>query len=261
MTQLSQRPAVAEDPFALDGKAIVVTGASSGIGAATAELLVRQGARVLAVGRDQDRLKASVDRVSSDGGECHSLALDVTEADAAERIVAAAMDRLGSLDSIVNNAGIFTVGSLDETGPDVLDEQYRVNVLAPYALTRAAAGQLGEGASIVFIGSNLVHRGLAGMVAYSASKGAIHAIAQTLAVELAPRGIRVNTVSPGVTETPMTEPLTSDPEAVEAVTASTPAGRLGSPYDVACAVSYLCSDASAYLVGATIVVDGGVTAS
>lgn len=247
--------------WGLAQKVGIVTGASSGIGAGIAATLASSGARVVTVGRNVERLAARAHDIRASGGECLELAVDVRETGAPERILTATLDRFGSIDFLVNNAGIFTSAMLADTTPEEFDGQYDTNVRAPFMLTRAVAPAMRRGGAIVFVGSNLVHRGLAGMVAYSASKGAVEAMAKTLAVEFAPAGIRVNTVSPGVTRTPMTDGFTSDADVEAAVESATPLGRLGVVPDIADAVAYLCSDAAAYLVGATLIVDGGVTAS
>ncbi|GGO94746.1 SDR family NAD(P)-dependent oxidoreductase [Wenjunlia tyrosinilytica] len=243
----------------LKDKAIVVTGASSGIGAQIAKTMAAAGARVLLVARDAGRLAACAEDITAAGGECEVCQADVTAPDAAEHVVAAALRVFGRIDCLVNNAGVFTMKPFTETGTDELDAQYATNVRAPYALTRAAVPHMGRGSTVVFVGSNLAQLGLAGTAAYSASKGAVESMARALAVELSERGIRVNTVAPGIIRTPMTSYL-DDPSALAAETRRTPAGRVGAPQDVAAAVLYLSSQASGFMVGSVLTVDGGISA-
>lgn len=244
-------------PWRLDGKVSIVTGASSGMGVGIAHYLALAGARVVLVGRDRERLAATTKALRTGGAECIELKADITADGAAEKVVEAAVKAFGRIDSLVHNAGVLLLNSLDEASTEELDIQYRIHLRAPFELTRAALPHLGKGSSIVFIGSNLVHHGLPGSATYSASKGGVEALARTLAIELAPRGIRVNVLSPGVTRTPMTVRITEHPEVLKAVLAVTPIGRLGEVEDVAAAVAFLTSDAAGFVVGATLLIDGG----
>ncbi|GAB2554287.1 SDR family NAD(P)-dependent oxidoreductase [Kribbella endophytica] len=244
-------------PSDLAGKVVVVTGASAGIGRAIAETFGACGADVVLVGRDLDRLTQAADQVNAAGGTAHPAVLDLATEDAAEDLIAASLARYGRIDVIVHNAGIFDFQPFDQTPAASLDRQWATNLRTPYKLTQAALPHLGKGSAIVFVGSNAAQIGIPNTAAYSATKGAVEAMARALAVELAPRGIRVNTVSPGMTRTQMTSRLDTDPELNRAAVAATPAGFIGDPQDVANAVVYLASDASRYSVGATLLVDGG----
>lgn len=244
-------------PWRLDGKVSIVTGASSGMGVAITHYLGLAGARVVLVGRDRQRLAATTRGVREAGTECIELTADITADGAGEKVVEAAVKAFGRIDSIVHNAGVLLLNSLEEATTEELDIQYRIHLRAPFELTKAALPHLGRGSSVVFIGSNLVHHGLPGTSTYSASKGGVEALARTLAIELAPRGIRVNVLSPGVTRTPMTVRITEHPEVLKAVLAVTPIGRLGEVEDIAAAVTFLTSDAAGFIVGATLLIDGG----
>lgn len=244
-------------PWRFDGKVSIVTGASSGMGIAIAHYLGLAGARVVLVGRDRERLAATTKGVRESGAECIELAADITADGSAERVVEAAVKTFGRVDSLVHNAGVLLLNSLEEATTEELDIQYRIHLRAPFELTKAALPHLGKGSSIVFIGSNLVHHGLPGSSTYSASKGGVEALARTFAIELAPRGIRVNVLSPGVTRTPMTVRITDHPEVLKAVLEVTPIGRLGEVEDIAAAVAFLISDAAGFIVGATLLIDGG----
>ena len=244
----------------LDGKKAIVTGASSGMGVAIAKSLAAAGASVAVVGRDAVRLASTAEQIRAAGGTALEIIADVVDDAAPGRIVAETVAELGGIDLLVHNAGVFLMSGVDETDLDAFDAQFATHVRAPFALTQAALPHLGEGSSIVFVGSNLAHHGLAGTAAYSASKAAVEALSRTLAVELGPRGIRVNAVSPGVTRTPMTAQLTDDPGATAGVISVTPIGRLGEVEDIAAAVTYLSSDAAGFVVGTSLLVDGGQNA-
>lgn len=255
MTSLSGGPALR-----LEHKAAIVTGASSGIGAAIAHAFALAGARVVAVGRDRDRLATTAETVRAAGAECREIVVDVTEDVAADRIVEGSLDAFGAIDCVVPNAGIFRGGHLLETTLEELDLQYATHIRAAFALTKAAVPHMLPGSSIVFIGSNLAHHGHPGTSAYSAVKGAVEVMARTLAVELGPKGIRVNAVSPGLVRTPMTVDVTQDASIEAAIVEATPIRRVGEVEDVAAAVTYLSSDLAGYVAGATLVIDGGSSA-
>jgi NAD(P)-dependent dehydrogenase (short-subunit alcohol dehydrogenase family) len=237
-------------------KVAIVTGAASGIGRGVAQRLAADGLAVLATDRDAAGLDAVAAEVRAAGGRCETALAELTADDGPATIVAAALSQLGRIDVIVHVAGILRLAPFAEAGPEVLDAQYAVNVRAPYALTHAALPHLQSGASVVFISSNLAQVGFAGLAAYCGTKGAVDAMARAIALELAPAGIRVNTVAPGIVRTPLTHRY-EDPNAAAEALRETPVGRLGTPEDIAAAVAYVSSDAAGYMVGSTVVVDGG----
>ena len=243
----------------LRGRTALITGASSGIGVATARALAEAGADVMLVGRSGERLAKAVEAARTTGRRCESVRLDLTDEEAPERIVTETVQRFGSLDCLVHNAGIFCFRPFLETPVEILDEQYRTNVRAPYALTQAAVPHMPPGSTIVFVTSNATHGHFEDMAAYAASKGGEESLSRALALELAPRKIRVNAVAPGITRTPMTSRIDGDPELEAALVKLTPLGRLGQPEDIAAAVVFLSSAVSAYILGAVVTVDGGWT--
>jgi NAD(P)-dependent dehydrogenase (short-subunit alcohol dehydrogenase family) len=237
----------------LDGKVVVVTGASSGIGAATVGAVGAAGGKVVLVGRDEGRLAAAAAGVP----EHLVLQLDIAGDEAPPAIVVRTLDAFGRIDVLVHSAGLFEPIPLEEMPAESLDRQWRTNVRAPLLLTRAALPHLGAGSSVVFVSSIAGHVGFPSSVAYCATKGAIELATRALAIELSPRGIRVNVVAPGNIKTPMNEELrtTTDYEAV--CNAQTPAGRFGEPEEIAAAIVFLASDAASYMHGASLLVDGG----
>lgn len=245
--------------FRLDGKVVVVTGASSGIGAGAAVAVAEAGGTVVLVGRSPDRLASTAEAVGAAGGRSTSVAVDLRDDDAPAVVVAAALDAFGRIDVLVNAAGIYRMASIEDTTDAILDEHWHANVRAPYRLTREVVPHLGSGSSIVFISSMSGHVGSPNDSAYCASKGAIELIVKALATELAPRGIRVNAIAPGNVHTPINAELIT-PELEAEIRATTPAGRIGEVDDIAPAVVYLASDASRYVVGASLAIDGGFVA-
>jgi len=237
----------------LEGRVALVTGASSGIGAACAAELAARGARVLLTGRDEQRLER---HAAADGRE--AFAIDLTEDDAPEAVVTRCLERFGGIDVLVHSAGIYENEPVEQSTMASFDRLFAINVRAVYALTLAALPHLREGASIVFISSVFGQIGLSGAAAYCASKGAIDQLTRTLALDLAPRGIRVNGVAPGFILTALNEANFGGPtEARRAVEADTPAGRIGSVDEIAPAVAYLASGAASFVQGSTLVIDGG----
>jgi NAD(P)-dependent dehydrogenase (short-subunit alcohol dehydrogenase family) len=241
--------------FRLDGKAAVVTGASSGIGLAIAVAMADAGARLVLCGRDEERLAGCAERV----GEHRVVAVDVTSEGAADAIVRTALDAFGGIDVLVHSAGIFEPMPFTETTAESFDRQWNVNVRAPFLLTQRAAPHLRDGGSVVFISSIAGHVAFPNSAAYCASKGAVELMAKALATELSPR-VRVNVIAPGNIRTPMNEGLRSQPGYEEATGELTPAGRHGEPEEIAAAVVFVASDAASFVHGASFLVDGGWTA-
>ena len=246
----------------LDGRVALVTGASSGIGAALATAMAASGAEVVLVGRNANRLSAVVDSIRGRAGVAHAIVCDLDGEGAGATIADQAVGAAGTVDILVHVAGRFETGAIDDGGVESLDRQYATNVRAPYALTLALLPQLRGGGVVLFISSIAAHVGFAGAAAYCASKGAIAALVPALAGELGPQGVRVNAIAPGEIDTPMTSPYYKEcPRYLPTVIAMTPAGRVGSPRDVAGAAVFLASDAASFIHGATLVVDGGLTAT
>ena len=244
--------------WGLADKTVVVTGASSGIGAATARALGHVGANVVLVGRDRDRLAEQANAVESAGGRSHTLPADIEDPDAAASVVEQAAESCGPLHGIVHTASLFDPRPLADTTVESAERQWRTNVLAPLVMTRAAVDHLGPGASVVMIGSTTGSVGFPGCTAYTATKGAVEALTRALAVELAPKGIRVNIVVPGYVRTPMLEPHLDANEGYEDwIVDRTPQARIGEAEELAPTIVYLLSPLSTYVDGATLVADGG----
>ncbi len=246
----------------LAGKSVIVTGATSGIGHTIAERLHAEGANVLITGRNKQRGKALADSL---GERSAFHPADITDPDAADGVVSAAVAAFGALDVLVNNAALDHTGDLVTTPMTEIRDTFEVNTFAAIRMLQAAAqAMLGRGGSIVNVTSRLATIGVPTMGIYSASKGAIRALTHAAAVELAPHDIRVNDVAPGMTKTPLYDAWLarqSDPaQTAYDVVSQIPLGRLATPEDVALAVLYLASDDSRYVTGTTIPVDGGYTA-
>ncbi|MGO4546400.1 SDR family NAD(P)-dependent oxidoreductase [Paenibacillus sp. 2TAB23] len=244
----------------LDGKVALITGGNSGIGLASAKLFIAEGAKVVITGRDQNTLSS----VAQDIGP-NILAIQADAADQAsmENVVSRAVAAFSRLDIVFANAGIAAPTPLGKTELSVFAEVLKVNVTGVFFTIQAALPHLKEGASIILTGSTRATDGAPERAAYAASKGAISSMARVLVSELSPRGIRVNTLVPGATRTPIWK--RSTPEEItklEAVHARTiPLNRMGIPEEVAQAALFLASDDSSYVQGAEIAVDGGASAA
>jgi NAD(P)-dependent dehydrogenase (short-subunit alcohol dehydrogenase family) len=247
----------------LDGKTAIVTGGTAGIGLAISRRLREEGARLVFVSRD--RTTAS-DALAELPGAVH-VSGSVADPDTAERAVAAASE-LGGVDVLVNNAGIDLVAKLTETTAAQAREVFETNTFGSLWMLQAVAADLagaGRGGSIVNVSSRLASIGVPEMTVYGASKGALLSLTKGAAVELAPLGIRVNAVAPGMTATPMFEEyLRNHPRGSaqrDEVEAAIPQGRLATPEDIAAAVAFLAAEESAHITGVSIPIDGGYTAA
>jgi NAD(P)-dependent dehydrogenase (short-subunit alcohol dehydrogenase family) len=244
----------------LQEKAAVVTGASSGIGAAIATALAQAGANVAAVGRNRDRLAATIDAIQAAGVDARAIEADLTAPDAPEQIVSQVVHAYGRLDILVNAAGVFELAPFEDSLAG-LDRQWQTNVRAPFALTQAAIPHLRRACGAVLFISSIAGRiGFATASGYCAAKGAIESLVRVLAVEEAPNGVRINAVAPGNVETAMNGHLLADSDYEAAMLAMTPAGRIGVVQDIAPAAVFLVSDAASYVTGDSLVIDGGWTA-
>jgi NAD(P)-dependent dehydrogenase (short-subunit alcohol dehydrogenase family) len=247
------------------GKAAIVTGGSSGIGAETCRRLVAEGAAVLLTGRSQERGEQLVEEL---GAAARFFAVDQTEPDSGARIVRRAIAVCGRVDVLVNCAALDHTGDLLDTPLQEVRELFEVNVFAALTALQAAGRAMravGGGGAIVNVTSRLASIGVPTMALYSASKGALLALTRAAAVELAPHRIRVNAVAPGMTRTPLIAAWIAaqeDPAATERdATAAIPQGRFATPAEVAAAIAYLASDEAAHVTGASLAVDGGYTAT
>ncbi|MEU9101937.1 SDR family oxidoreductase [Streptomyces sp. NPDC048361] len=237
----------------------VVTGGSRGIGRAIVERLCRDGADVVFNYATSEEAAADVVRaVQTDGGKVRALCLDLKEADAPERLMEAAEEHLGGLDILVNNAAMaFSPAPLAQTEVEVFDSVMAVNTRSVFLTMRYAARRMRDGGRIVNISTMNTVRPVPGIGPYAASKGAIEQLTAVVARELGPRGITVNTVSPGATDTEMLRGA-NPPEALQAVARMTPLGRLGEASDVAAVVAFLTSPEGAWITGQNLRATGGL---
>jgi len=239
--------------FSLEGKVAVVTGASSGIGTAIAHAYSQAGARVVLVGRDEERLRLC----GEDCGESRLVVVDLADDDAPQRIVSETIGSFGRLNVLVHSAGIFWPKPFAEAPLEEFDMQFRVNVRAPFALTQAALPHLQPEGVVIFVSSIAGHVGFPSSTAYCGTKGAIELMTKSLAMELAPLGVRVNAVAPGNVHTPMNAAFFESAEYERTMIERTPYGRVGLVEDIAPVAVFLASDAARYIHGESILVDGG----
>ena len=237
----------------LQGKVAIVTGSSSGIGLATVKAFLREGALVLGV----DRSAPHADLAAVAG--FRALEFDLTESGAGDRVVAAAIKAHGTLDILVNNAGIGDARPILETSDEDLARYLAINVTAPFALSRAAIRVMqGKGGSIVNIASIYSILGASRASAYTVTKAGIAGMTRQLAAEYGRDGIRVNSISPGLIETPLvTERLGGNAWFRRSMIDDCPLGRPGQPEEIAEACAFLASDAASFVTGINMPVDGG----
>lgn len=234
----------------LDGRVAVITGAGGGLGSACADTLARAGARLVLLGRTPASLRAVAERTGGEVQRC-----DVTDS-ARLRSLLAAQPRL---DVLVVCAGGNRPEPFLRVDESALEWSWALNVRAAFVAAQAAAQRMvGRGGAIVFVTSQMGHVGAPGRTVYCMAKHALEGLTKALAVELAPHGIRVNSVAPTFVETPMTAPMLADESAREAILARIPLGRLGTPSEVADAVLFAAT--SPLMTGASVVIDGGWTA-
>jgi 3-oxoacyl-[acyl-carrier protein] reductase len=245
----------------LQGKVALVTGASKGIGAAIARELAARGASVAV---NYSGSKAGADKVVAEikaaGGNAIAVQANLADPDSIGPLVATVARELGSIDVLVNNAGIYEFGPLELISPEHFHKQFNINVLGLLLVTQAAVAQFNPaGGSIINIGS-VVASGFANAAVYSATKGAVNTITGALAKELGPKKIRVNALNPGLIETEGTQGagfIGSDMQ--KHTEAATPLGRIGQPADIATAAAFLASEDSGWLSGQTVYASGGYT--
>jgi NAD(P)-dependent dehydrogenase (short-subunit alcohol dehydrogenase family) len=244
----------------LEGAVALITGATSGIGRATALSLAGRGANVLAVGRDASRGEAIVAVIRDSGGSAEFLAADLRTAQSARALAAQAVEvGQGHVDILVNNLGIAPGGPTAGITEAEIDLALSINVKVPFVLVAELApamAERGKGA-IVNVGTMVAEIGLAGASLYGASKAALNQLTRAWAAEFGPHGVRVNSVNPGPTHTQGTAAITA---MQDELAARSPAGRAASPEEIAAAITFLVSDDASYVNGAILPVDGGRTA-
>ena len=243
----------------LEGKTALITGASRGIGRASALQFARQGARVLAhFGSSQADAEALAEEIRAAGGEVELLQADLSDAEGVSRLVAATIGALGDerLDILFNNAGVAEFVGFAETDAAAIDRQYAVNVRAPFLLTQGLAERLADGGSVLFTSSIVAGTYFDGIPAYSITKGAVDTLVLHLAALFGPRGIRVNAVAPGAIDTDMSAWLRSDEGAANARSIQA-LQRVGRPEDIAGVAAFLASDAAGWVTGQVLDTSGG----
>ncbi|MEH2066954.1 MAG: SDR family oxidoreductase [Nostoc sp.] len=244
---------------ALEGKVAVITGGNSGIGLATAKRFVKEGAYVFITGRRQAELDKATALIAKN---VTAIQGDVTNLDDLDRMAAAIRAQKGIVDIIVSNAGLTEQALIDSLTPDHFDKTFNLNAKAPVFLVQKLLPLMIGGGSIVLVGSAMHVMGIPGHTAYAATKAALRSYARTWAAEFKGRGIRVNTLSPGVTDTPILDSQSSTPEERESLVNMylnmIPLGRLARAEELASAAVFLASDQSSYMTGADLMDDGGI---
>ncbi|MEV0683619.1 glucose 1-dehydrogenase [Nocardia sp. NPDC050378] len=242
--------------FRFDGKIALVTGGSSGMGSAAARRLIEEGGRVVVTGRDKGRLDAAVEEL---GDRAVGIAGDMADLDDLDAVMGTISERFGRLDVVFANAGIGSFQSIEQVGDQLFGQVIDSNFKGAFFTIQKALPVLVDHGAIVINASFGLHRGVPGAALYSASKAAVHNLTRTLAAELAPRRIRVNSVSPGYIDTPAFRAELSE-SAQAGVAALSPAGRVGTVDDIAAAVAFLASAEASYINGHDLRIDGGLTA-
>lgn len=252
----------------LDGKVALITGAGSGMGRATARLFATEGARVMVADIDGANAEETVRRIAQASGAERAAAVvgDVSQRADAKRYVDETVERFGRLDVLVNCAGLEGFNTWLNTSDGDWERMFAVNARGPYLLVQAAVPRVAEagGGAIVNIASAAALRGNVGLAAYSAAKAALISLTRNLAIEVAPLGIRVNAIAPGLIDTRMArvwiDRIGGMDAVMERIGHNMPIHRAGRPEEIASAVAFLASSASSYITGVVLPVDGGMNA-
>jgi len=240
----------------LTEKVAIVTGASDGIGRAIAERLAQDGATVVVnYGKSADKAKQVVVGIKAKGGKAVAIQADMSKVGDASRLVKDTVKKFGRLDILVNNAGMFMFKPLVDMSEEEFDRMFALNTKGPYFALQEAAKVIQDGGRIVNISTDGTHIGFGGATAYLGSKGALEQFTKGLAHELAPKGVTVNTVSPGYTDTAM---MPADPAFRQMGEQASPLKRLGVPKDIADVVAFVVSQEARWLTGQNIHAGGGV---
>ena len=246
----------------LQNKVALISGGAKGMGAVEAKLFAKEGAKVVIGDVLETEGKQIEAEINETGGECLFVPLDVTDENQWNEAVAATLGRVGKLDILINNAGIFRTGRVEETSSAEWDQVMDINAKGVFLGAKAAIPAMREagGGSIINLSSVAGLVGAAYSTAYSASKGAVRLFTKSTAIQYATDGVRCNSIHPGVIQTDMTKEAIADSQFKAQRLDPTPLARLGQPEDVAYGALYLASDESSFVTGAELVIDGGWTA-
>lgn len=251
------------DFFRLDGKVIIVTGGNRGLGRQMAQALAEVGGQVALISRDAGRAQKAADEIAASTGQiCKGYACDVTSSREVESFISRVMDEFGRIDALVNNAGLNIRGPIEQLTLEQFKQVQDINVTGPWLMCRAVFPHMkaqGKG-RVVNVGSTLSVISLPDRTPYASSKGAILQMTRTLALEWAPYNITVNAMLPGPFATEMNLSIMDDPDAYKNFIAKIPLGRWGNIEEIGPLAVFLCSDASSFVTGAGITIDGGWTA-
>ncbi len=243
----------------LNNKIAVITGGSTGIGLATAQRFIADGAQVVITGRNKEALELAVAEL---GDRATGIRGDVANLDDLDRLFAQVQKQFGRIDVLFANAGIAPFVPIEAVTEEHFDRLFNINVRGLFFTVQKALPLLSEGASIILNASVVAQSGLRRTSVYSATKAAVRSLGRTLAAELAPRGIRVNVVSPGLIQTPLVDKLGLSKDELEAfgaqIVQQTPLCRPGRPEEIAATAAFLASDDASYFTGADLVADGGM---
>lgn len=248
--------------FNLKHKVALVTGGRRGMGRTHALALAKQGARVVVTDIDADACASVVEEIKSQGGEASCFKMDVSRKADIERVFDEVIKQFGRLDILVNNAGIYIPKPALDISEEEWDTMIDINLKGQFLCAQRAAREMSKNSwgriiNISSVASGQVGVGIAGGVHYTASKGGVIGMSETLAVEWAPLGINVNVIAPGAIDTPMVQAAEIPKEAMDAMLARVPLKRIGKPEEVSAMVVFLASDEASYITGTTCYVDGG----
>jgi len=251
--------------FSLTGKVALVTGAMRGMGKADALALASQGATVVVTDIDVKACEAVVKEITAAGGKAAAFAMDVTDKKQIDAVFDAVIKQFKKLDILVNNAGVFLPKPALELTEQDWQKTIDINLKGYFLCAQRAAKEMakqkkGRIINIASIACGQVGVGFLGSAHYSATKGGVIGMTETMALEWAPLGITVNAIGPGAIDTPMVGSIKDSPEAMKSITARIPMKRMGTPEEIAAAVVFLASDEASYVTGATLFVDGGYLA-
>jgi NAD(P)-dependent dehydrogenase (short-subunit alcohol dehydrogenase family) len=252
------------DPFNLDGRVALVTGATGGIGTATVALFARAGATLVLTSNEADKCESMAADLRAAGTTAHAIPADLSDQPAVRAMAERAIALTGRVDVLICNGGMEGhVGPIGEASPGAIEKVLGVNLLSAMTLTGVLAPQMaanGAG-SIVVVASIAGLRGNRAIGLYGVSKAALAQLARNLAVEWGPHGVRANTIAPGLTRTPFAKPILENPDYLPRRLSLTPLRRAGEPEEIAAAILFLASDAGGFVTGHTLVADGGTIIS